>query len=217
MEQITIWIILAVVLGSLVLGTILVLVLFLVKRSKQKMRRFTFRAVTPLDDSVFESWRQPGQHTPRPQNYGIRPTKPLTVHTSQSSGMFEKEAAIFDTARNPSLRDDDNVNDIVSPVRKPEKARRKTSICSSLADRPPTPYSPPGSTTEFPRASFTSRRSYGGSPRVHYPSMSEASAFNFDLKDMSFDSNKSAPIRASTQSDRPLKFSYGDDSYFDKI
>jgi hypothetical protein len=205
MEQTTIWIILAAVLGSLVLAMVLVLALFCWRRSKKQVRGFSLRAVTPLDDAEFESWRRPSQYSQRPQKYGIRPAPPPPVKTI----FFEKEVMCWDARRTPSPHDYP-----LSPLRKPERARRKSSAASSLADRPPTPYSPTSRTSEFHRSSIASRKSYMGSPRIHYPSMSEASAFDFDLKDMSFDSNKGRP---STHSDRPLKFSFESQSYLEKM
>ncbi|KAJ4296741.1 hypothetical protein N0V90_006789 [Kalmusia sp. IMI 367209] len=122
MEQTTIWIILAVVLGSLVLAMGVVLILFCWRRSKKRVRGFSLRAVTPLDDAEFESWRRPSQYTQRPQKYGIRPTKPLTVRTTQTPIMFEKGADVYDAPHTPPLRDDPSFNYPMSPIRKPEQA-----------------------------------------------------------------------------------------------
>lgn len=216
MDQDKIWIILAVVLGSLVLALVIVLSLFCWRRSKRRVRGFSLRAVTPLPDSEFESWRRPSQYSQRPQKYGIRPAPPPPVRTTRSPVMLEKEIDGYDAPRTPSPQDYTSFNYPMSPIRKPERIRRKSSACSSIADRPPTPYSPSSKSTEFPRESFASRKSYG-SPRIHYPSMSEASAFNFDLKDMSFDSAKYDPVRPSTQSDRPLNLSYEKQSYLNQL
>jgi hypothetical protein len=125
--------------------------------------------------------------------------------------MLEKEIDNYDAPRTPSPGEH-HFNYPMSPIRKPERTRRKSSAASSIADRPPTPYSPSSRTSGFPRESFSSRKSYG-SPRIHYPSMSEASAFDFDLKDMSFDSNKLDSARPSTHSERPLNLSYEKQSY----
>lgn len=212
MNQINIWIILAAVLGTLVLALVVVLALYCWRRSTRRVRGFSLRAVTPLDDSEFESWRRPSQYTQRPQKYGIRPALPPAVRTT----MLEKEIDDYDQPRTPSPQDYHSFNYPMSPIRKPERVRRKSSATSSIADRPPTPYSPSSRKTEFPRDSVSSRKSYG-SPRIHYPSMSEASAFNFDLKDMSFDSNKFDPVRPSTNSDRPLNLSYEQQSYLGRV
>ncbi|KAF9740977.1 hypothetical protein PMIN06_008820 [Paraphaeosphaeria minitans] len=211
MQQTHIWIILAAVLGSLVLALVVVLALYCWRRSTRRVRGFSLRAVTPLDDAEFESWRRPSQYTQRSQNYGIRPTLPSPVRTT----MLEKEIDDYDHPRTPS-QDYPNFNYPMSPIRKPERIRRKSSATSSIADRPPTPYSPSSRRSEFPRDSFSSRKSYG-SPRIHYPSMSEASAFNFDLKDMSFDSNKFDTVRPSTHSERPLNLSYEKQSYLENV
>ena len=210
MDQEKIWIILAVVLGSLVLALVVVLALFCWNRSKRRVRGFSLRAVTPLPDSEFESWRQPSQYAQRPTKYGIRPALPPPVCTAKSPTMLEKEIDDYDAPRTPSPEDYPSFNYPMSPIRKPERARRKSSACSSLADRPPTPYSPSSKHAEFPRESFTSRKSSVGSPRIHYPSMSETSAFNFDLKDMSFDS-------AKYDLDRPLNLSYEKQSHLERV
>ncbi|KAF2447950.1 hypothetical protein P171DRAFT_453076 [Karstenula rhodostoma CBS 690.94] len=193
MQQTHIWIILAAVLGSLVLALVVVLALYCWRRSTRRVRGFSLRAATPLDDAEFESWRRPSQYTQQSQKYGIRPALPTPVRTT----MFEKEIDDYDHPRTPSPQDYRSFNYPMSPIRKPERARRKSSATSSIADRPPTPYSPSSRKSELPRDSFSSRKSYG-SPRIHYPSMSETSAFNFDLKDMSFDSNKFDPPRRYT-------------------
>ncbi|KAF1968626.1 hypothetical protein BU23DRAFT_572209 [Bimuria novae-zelandiae CBS 107.79] len=210
MEQLTVWIILAAVLGTLVLSLAVVLALFCWRRSKRRVRGFSLRAVTPLDDAEFESWRRPSQYTQRPQKYGIRPALPPPARTN----MLEKDVGTWDAPRTPSPQEHISFNYPMSPIRKPERVRRKSSTCSSLADRPPTPYSPSSKASEFPRSSITSSKTYVGSPRIHYPSMSEASAFNFDLKDMSFDSAK---YRPSSQSDRPLNLSFESQSYLEKL
>lgn len=210
MDENQVWIILAAVLGSLVLALVVVLSLYCWRRSTRRMRGFSLRSVTPLPDAEFESWRRPSQYTQRPQKYGIRPALPPPVRTT----MLEKEIDDYHHPRTPSPRD--SFNYPMSPVRKPERIRRKSSATSSIADRPPTPYSPSSRKSEFPRDSFSSRKSYG-SPRIHYPSMSEASAFNFDLKDMGFDSYKFDAARPSINSERPLNLSYEKQSPFDHV
>ncbi|KAF2638087.1 hypothetical protein P280DRAFT_90779 [Massarina eburnea CBS 473.64] len=204
MEDTTLWTILGIIIGVLVLGCVAVLVLFCARRSK-RVRCFSLRSVTPLDDAEFESWRRPSQYTQRPEKYGIRPTQPAvarTARTARAPNMFEKELANYHLTRTP-----------LSPVRKPDRARRKSSCASSLADRPPTPYSPASVSSDYPRSSYTSRKSYGSSPRTHYPSMSEASAFDFDFN-IDFDSHLKDPARPSSQSTRPLNLSF--DSYLEK-
>ncbi|KAF2472277.1 uncharacterized protein BDR25DRAFT_164648, partial [Lindgomyces ingoldianus] len=176
-----VWIILAAVLGFLLLTLAAVLVLFCWKRSKRRIRGFSLRAVTPLDDAEFESWRRPSQYTKRPEKYGIRPTQPAVVRSTRTPNMFEKELGLYDPPRTPPRSP---TKDPSTPIRMPEQARRKSSV--SLADRPPTPYSPSSTTGEFPRrgsrGSHGSRKSYGSSHRHnHYPSMSEASDFDFNF------------------------------------
>ena len=213
MQETRIWIILAVVLGSLVLALAVVFLLFCRRRAKKKVRGFTLRAVTPLDDAEFESWRRPSQYTQRPEKYGIRPTQPAATRTARSAPMFEKEIN-YNSPRTPSPQDNDSIKSPSTPVRKPERVRRKSSVCSSIADRPPTPYSPSSTVSEFPRSSMASRKSYAGSPRIHYPSMSEASAFNFNFN-LDFDPQSRDPARQSD--DRPLNLSYGNGWHSDKV
>lgn len=207
MEQKNIWIILAAVLGTLVLSLAITLVLFCWKRSKRRIRGFSLRAVTPLDDAEFESWRRPSEYTRRPEKYGIRPTQPAVVRSTRTPNVFEKELGHYQHPRTPSPESPTKSTMSPStPIRKPERARRKSSVSSSLADRPPTPYSPASVNGEFPRRlSHTSRKS-GGAPYIHYPSMSEASAFNFNFEQES-DSSRDQP-RTSHHSDRPLYYSY---------
>lgn len=206
MEQRNLWIILAVVLGTLVLAFTVVLYLFCVRRNKKKLRVFSLRAVTPLDDAVFESWRRPSQYTQRPERYGMRSSQSNFTRTTQQPNMIEKELRDYDFS--PS-----SVPSATSPIRKPERAHRKSSCASSLADRPPTPYSPASVSSEFPPSSFTSTKSFPGSPRTHYPSLSEASAFDFDFQSLYDEHSKRDRNRSNSQSDRPLNLSYG----FDKV
>lgn len=175
MEQETkVWIILGAVVGTLVLLAVTAAVLFCWRRNKRRVRGFSLRAVTPLDDAEFESWRRPSQYTQRPEKYGIRP---VVTRDRISPTMFEKELHTYELPRTPSPQD--GLRSPSSSIRKPERVRRKSSVASSIADRPPTPYSPTSPSSEFNRASTSSRKSQ---PLIHYPSVSEASAFKFDLK-----------------------------------
>jgi hypothetical protein len=180
MEQETkVWIILASVVGVLVLLGVTVAVLFCWKRNQRRVRGFSLRAVTPLDDAEFESWRRPSHYTQRPEKYGIPPVV-TRDRISPIKTMFEKELHTYEYPRTPSP--DDLAQPLRSPsssVRKPERVRRKSSVASSIADRPPTPYSPNSPSGEFQRTSTSSRKSQ---PLIHYPSVSEASAFKFELK-----------------------------------
>ncbi|KAH7085744.1 hypothetical protein BKA63DRAFT_560378 [Paraphoma chrysanthemicola] len=177
MEQETkVWIILGAVFGTLVLLGVAVAILFCWQRNKRRVRGFSLRAVTPLDDAEFESWRRPSQYTQRPEKYGIRP---VVTRDRISPTMFEKELHTYDAPRTPSPIDLAPVlRSPSSSIRKPERVRRKSSVASSIADRPPTPYSPTSPSSEFQRGSTSSRRSQ---PLIHYPSVSEASAFRFDI------------------------------------
>ncbi|EOA81889.1 uncharacterized protein SETTUDRAFT_23149 [Exserohilum turcica Et28A] len=180
MEQETkIYIILSVVAGTLVLCAATVVILFFWARTRKRTRGFTLRSVTPLDDAEFESWRRPSQHADK---YGIRPA-PVVLRErvcSRTPSMFEKELSTYEfPPRTPSLTDAPSLKSPTSSIRRPEQARRKSSVTSSLADRPPTPYSPSSPSGEFNRASVSSRRSQ---PLIHYPSVSEASAFRFNFE-----------------------------------
>jgi len=206
MEQKTLWIIVAVVLGTLVIALAVVLLLFCARRNKKKLRVFSLRAVTPLDDAVFESWRRPSQYTQRPERYGIRSSQPNSTRTTKTPSMMEKELSDYEFP--PS-----SAPSAASPIRKPERVHRKSSCASSLADRPPTPYSPASVSSEFQSSSFTSSKSFPGSPRTHYPSLSETSAFDFDFQSLYEEHSKQDRTRSHSQSERPLNLSYG----FDKV
>jgi hypothetical protein len=188
MEQETkVWIILGAVLGVLVLSAVACAVLICWKRSQRRMRGFSLRAATPLDDAEFESWRRPSQYTQRPEKYGIRPTQPavLRERISINTTMFEKELSTYDFPRTPSPTDMMSLKSPSSSIQKPERVRRKSSVASSIADRPPTPYSPTSPTGGFNRGSTSLHRSQ---PLIHYPSPVEASAFHFN-----FDSEQQKP------------------------
>jgi hypothetical protein len=209
-----IWIILGVVIGTLVVGLAIIFSLYWFRRSKRRIRGFSLRSATPLDDAEFESWRRPGQYTQRPEKYGIRPTEPtvvrtkqpLTVRTTQPPSMFEKELGNY---ASPQIQTQTSS----TLVQKPKRARRKSSCTSSIYDRPPTPYSPASPSKDHPLSPFGSPTSYGSSPRsIHYPAMSETSAFDFNLDSYPRDSS-----RPSSQSTRPLNLSYTSNSYYDTI
>jgi hypothetical protein len=192
-----IWIILTAVLGFLVLVFTLTIVLFCWKRPAKKIRGFSIRAVTPLDDAEFESWRRPSQYTARPEKYGIHPAQPPVARV-KSPAALEKEIGFHDRPSTPTRR---SLGSPItpSPIRVPQRARRKSSL--SIADRPPTPHSSSSVTGEFVRRG--SRTSHG-SPRtprhMHYPSMSEASEINFNFDFGPLPGND----RLSNQSPRPF-------------
>jgi hypothetical protein len=206
MEKTAIWIILAAVLGTLVLLLTMTLALFFWKRNKRRIRGFSIRAVTPLDDAEFESWRKPCQYTTPPEKQAIRPVEPIVVRSPRTTSMFEKELMSYEYPRTPSPTHTIGPAP-TSPIRKPERVRRKSSASSSIADRPPTPYSPTSTSGEFPRrGSHASRKS--AAPHNHYPSMSEASAFEFNFGS-EYGSPPYDPSRPSLSGDRrPLHLSY---------
>lgn len=175
-----VWIILGAVLGILVASGVAVAVLFCWRRSKRRMRGFSLRAVTPLDDAEFESWRRPSQYN-QPEKYGIRPTQPAHVRDRSSPTLLEKELSTYEFPRRSSTPDDimPPLQSPSSSIKRPDRVRRKSSVASSLADRPPTPYSPTSPSHGFQRGSVSSRKSQ---PLIHHPSMSEASAFRFEFE-----------------------------------
>jgi hypothetical protein len=188
MDETKVYIILGAVVGTLVLAGVTVAVLFCIKRSKNKMRGFTLRAVTPLDDSVFESWRRPSDHA---EKHSVRPVQPVLIQNRYTPSISEKEFALYDHPRSPSP-DDDTTSPLQSPsasIRKPERVRRKSSVASSIADRPPTPYSPASNQFDFSRESMSSRRSQS----AHHPTRSEASAFRFEFAE--FEIHQTRPER----------------------
>ena len=196
------WIILGSVLGFLVLIFVLTVALFCWKRPASKMRKFSIRAVTPLDDAEFESWRRPTQYTARREKYGIHPTPP-PVAVIKTPTLWEKEVNLNDRPRTPPLKRSPTSPRAPSSITAPERARRKSSV--SIADRPPTPYSPSSSTNEFVRTGSHASRGSPRSPKhLHYPSASDASDFNFNFEFSPSSVSSTGLERFSSQSARPL-------------
>jgi hypothetical protein len=98
-----------------------------------------------------------------------------------SPSLFEKELDLYDHPRSPSPEDiSPPLQSPTDSIRKPERAQRKSSVGSTIADRPPTPYSPTSTNSDFLVGSYGSRKSQ---PLIrHQPSMSEASAFRFEFE-----------------------------------
>jgi hypothetical protein len=189
MDETKVYIILGAVVGTLVLAGVAVAVLFCIKRNKNKMRGFTLRSVTPLDDSVFESWRRPSDHA---EKHSVRSVQPVVIQDRYTPSIFEKEFDLYQHPRSFSPDDDDIASPLQSPsasIRKPERVRRKSSVASSIADRPPTPYSPASNNFDFSRESMSSRRSQS----AHHPTRSEASAFRFEFAE--FETHQTRPER----------------------
>jgi len=172
MDQHTKIILVGAVLGTLALGGLITLSLSCRKRTRRRLRGFSLRSATPLDDAEIESWRRPSQYAQSPEKYGIRSTQPALTRDRvcpTSPTFFEKELARYEfPTGSSSPADYSPVMTIISDtVQMPEKARRKSSVASSLADRPPTPYvSSSPSSPLLPQP----------------PSISEASAFKFDFR-----------------------------------
>lgn len=187
---------LAIILGSVLGGCAVLLivgiVLFILRRRKKTRGSIIARAVTPLDDAEFESWRRPSKQLQWREKYNVLPEPPAPALTrmpsssrrnrhsrqiSQLSALTEKEyegsVPSYSYRPKPSRTPEPNI--------KPEHVRNKSSL--SLQDRPPTPYSPTSSkeSQNFPtptRPKSVSQRSN----HVHYPSMSEASDFDFGFQ-----------------------------------
>lgn len=172
------------------------LLLFCQKRAKKRIRVFSLRAITPLDDAEFESWRRPSTYTQKPEKYGIMPSRPPVVRAKNSASIFEKDIQLFDKPHTPPRTSVKSISPS-SPIRMPDHARRKSSV-TSLQDRPPTPYSPGLSEDDEHPAPWLPRRdSQRSRGHVHYPSMSEASEFDFG-----FNSAPRHNERSSEQSER---------------
>ncbi|KAH7054463.1 hypothetical protein B0J12DRAFT_570660 [Macrophomina phaseolina] len=172
---------LAIILGSVLGGCAVLLivgiVLFILRRRKKTRGSIIARAVTPLDDAEFESWRRPSKQLQWREKYNVLPEPPAPALTrmpsssrrNRHSRQISQLSALTEKDRTPE------------PNIKPEHVRNKSSL--SLQDRPPTPYSPTSSkeSQNFPtptRPKSVSQRSN----HVHYPSMSEASDFDFGFQ-----------------------------------
>lgn len=190
----TIWIVLGSVFGVLMLALIATLLLFCRKRSKKKVRIFSLRAVTPLDDAEFESWRRPS--TSKPKKYGIMPSRPAVVRAKNSANLFEKEVALYSRVHTPPQTPPKS-DTPTSSIKLPDHARRKSSV--SIQDRPPTPFSPDVSEDGDPALWLPKIESPRSRGHVHYPSVSEASEFDFG-----FSSPPRHSDRFSGQSERRL-------------
>jgi hypothetical protein len=178
-----IWIILGALLGTLIFSGIALMMLCCWRRNRRRLRGFSLRAVTPLDDAEFESWRRPSQYTQRQEKSIIQPIRPISTQgyfSPSTPTVYEKDFQPKQAGRNTFLQGTMALpSSPISSIRKPERARRKSSVASSIADRPPTPYSPSSPTGDFPRMSVSSNRSQ---PLIHYPSMEETSAFRFQFE-----------------------------------
>ncbi|EON67435.1 hypothetical protein W97_06689 [Coniosporium apollinis CBS 100218] len=149
-----------------------------VRRSQKRNRRKLFRrAVTPLDDAEFESWRRPSVAHSQLEIYGSI-QQPPPSHSPRAKPaaplVLEKDLGIYgpETSRSPRSSPSSGRS---RSERHTDHSRNKSSV--SVQDRPPTPYSP----TQPPE-------SFGSSPKsppnhVHYSSMSSASDFDFGFKD----------------------------------
>jgi len=185
------------------------LVLFTWKRSKRRIRGLSFRAVTPLDDAEFESWRRPSQHTKTTEKDGLQLMSPIVVRTPKISPELEKELNLYEFPRRASTPRDAPLGP-TSPIPRPDPVRRKESSASSLAERPPTPYSPTTTNGEFPRRGSQLSRKSSSTPYGHYASLSDTSNFEFGFgSDYGTSPPQGNSSRPSMQGDRrPLNQSY---------
>lgn len=186
---------LAIIIGSALGGCAVVLtigIIVFVMRRRRAKGSIIARSVTPLDDAEFESWRRPSKQLQWRDRYNVLPEPPVPAltrmptssrqkrHTSRE--LREKE---FGASTVPTYTYRPKPDDAADLSMRPEHVRNKSSL--SLQDRPPTPYSPTSTSNKgsprFPepaRPKSISSRSH----HVHYPSMSEASDFDFGFHSM---------------------------------
>ncbi|KAB2571964.1 hypothetical protein BFW01_g11976 [Lasiodiplodia theobromae] len=189
---------LAIILGSVLGGCaallIVGIVLFILRRRRTQGSSIISRAVTPLDDAEFESWRRPSKQLQWREKYNVLPEPPapaLTrMPTSSRRNRHSRQLSRLSQLTEKELEDDTPMysyrpSRTPEPgMKAPEHVRNKSSL--SLQDRPPTPYSPTSSkeSPKFPTQP-THTRPKSVSQRtnhVHYPSMSEASDFDFGFQ-----------------------------------
>ena len=196
---------LAPVLGSCGAALVLGLALFCWKRARKqkKARRGWFaRAVTPLDDAEFESWRRPAQFTKLPERAGSRPAPPPAALLRASPSPAPSPSPASFASRPPDMGELEKATQLFAHdggpdahsgsrrgasarVRKPDEAHAAAHV--ARADRPPTPFAQRGERRSPPR-------------HAHHPSSSEAS---------DWDSKAGSPRlegRWSSQSDRRLHY-----------
>ncbi|KAF2145752.1 uncharacterized protein K452DRAFT_305717 [Aplosporella prunicola CBS 121167] len=186
-------------LGGVAVCVMVGLSLFCCRRRRAKGAILGPRAVTPLDDAEFESWRKPSKQIQwREKRYDLMPEPPAPALTRLPSRTRRSRPNSLESPINsPTLM----YTYRPKPSRTPEPgehldfhARNKSSL-SSLQERPPTPYSPTSSSDMSYPSTLTksaspmsppppsvTRASKAMSPKsthVHYPSISEASDFDF--------------------------------------
>ncbi|KAK8192899.1 hypothetical protein HDK77DRAFT_178079 [Phyllosticta capitalensis] len=199
---------LAIILGSVLGGTATLLligcVFAVIVRRRRTNGSIIARAVTPLDDAEFESWRRPSTQIQwREKSYSILPEKPPPALTrmppssrqnrrsrqSNSLIITEKDLEEVPTyAYRPkptTIRAPEPTAMNMPPT--PPASMRTNSISRtahirnqssmSLRDRPPTPFSQKDGITHMRTHSASAR-----STRVHHPSVSEASDFDFGFQ-----------------------------------
>ncbi|OJD38739.1 c2h2 transcription [Diplodia corticola] len=191
---------LAIILGSVLGGCAALLIIgiliWVMRRKKTQGSSMISRAVTPLDDAEFESWRRPSKQLQWREKYNVLPEPPVPALTRMPSSSrrnrHSRQISRLSQLTEKELEDETPMYSYrPKPSRTPEPGiavhehvRNKSSL--SLQDRPPTPYSPTSSkeSPKFPTQP-THTRPKSVSQRtnhVHYPSMSEASDFDFGFQ-----------------------------------
>ncbi|KAF2088766.1 hypothetical protein K490DRAFT_37959 [Saccharata proteae CBS 121410] len=193
-------IILGAALGSLTLVLLLGTLCYL-RRRQSRGSLLTRRCVTPLSDAEFESWRRPSKQiqwreklsSPSASISAAFPASPppaLTRFPSTSSRhrpssmvMLEKDLGVpvYEYRPRP-IRTPDGFRkaDRAWDVGGHRRCKSSMSTIQSVVDRPPTPYSPTGSISTRPHERVSSMSPKLG--HVHYPSVSEASDFDFGFR-----------------------------------
>ncbi|KAK7532656.1 hypothetical protein BKA81DRAFT_306427 [Phyllosticta paracitricarpa] len=171
---------LAIILGSVLGGTATLLIIGCIFAYVVHRRRtngsIIARAVTPLDDAEFESWRRPSKQIQSGwrEKYSILPEKPPPALTRMPPSLVITEKDLEDV---PTYTYRPKPTTTPGAI-KPAHVRNMSSM--SLRDRPPTPFSQKDGITHMRTHSASAR-----STRVHHPSVSEASDFDFGFQQTS--------------------------------
>lgn len=179
---------LAIILGSVLGGTATLLIIGCIFAYVVHRRRtngsIIARAVTPLDDAEFESWRRPSKQTQWREKYSILPEKPPPALTRMPPSSRQKRRSRTSSNSLMVTEKDMDLDDVPAYTygyRLPNGGVRPAHVRNmstmSLRDRPPTPFSQKDAITHMRTHSASAR-----STRVHHPSVSEASDFDFGFQ-----------------------------------
>ncbi|KAK7535800.1 uncharacterized protein J3D65DRAFT_626290 [Phyllosticta citribraziliensis] len=178
---------LAIILGSVLGGTATLLVIGCVFAYVVHRRRtngsIIARAVTPLDDAEFESWRRPSKQIQWREKYSILPEKPPPALTRMPPSSRQNRRS---RTSNSLIITEKDLEDVPAYTYRPKPlpttngvrpAHVRNMSSMSLRDRPPTPFSQKDGIAHMRTHSASAR-----STRVHHPSVSEASDFDFGFQ-----------------------------------